>query len=98
MFLLNIPWHEAQAAGALFGEKLILNEFEVFGEGDFALGINKEKEDIDYSSYGTIYEKTINTKSIFSSSNFKFQRNSLFASIRSSEHDLYNNNISIKLP
>ena len=74
--------------------ELILNEFEVFGEGDFALGINKEKEDIDYSSYGTIYEKTINTKSIFSSSNFKFQRNSLFASIRSSEHDLYNNNIS----
>ena len=74
--------------------ELILNEFEVFGEGDFALGINKEKEDIDYSSYGTIYEKTINTKSIFSSSNFKFQRNSLFASIRSSEHDLYNNNLS----
>ena len=74
--------------------ELILNEFEVFGEGDFALGINKEKEDIDYSSYGTIYEKTINTKSIFSSSNFKFLRNSIFASIRSSEHDLYNNNIS----
>ena len=30
MFLLNIPWHEAQAAGALFGEKLILNEFVAF--------------------------------------------------------------------
>lgn len=30
MFLLNIPWTEAQAAGALFGEKLILNEFVAF--------------------------------------------------------------------
>ncbi|MDH4049569.1 MAG: NupC/NupG family nucleoside CNT transporter [Gammaproteobacteria bacterium] len=30
MFLLSIPWAEAQAAGALFGEKLILNEFVAF--------------------------------------------------------------------
>ena len=30
MYLLNIPWAEAQAAGALFGEKLILNEFVAF--------------------------------------------------------------------
>ena len=30
MFLLGIPWAEAQAAGALFGEKLILNEFVAF--------------------------------------------------------------------
>ncbi|HSD69377.1 MAG TPA: NupC/NupG family nucleoside CNT transporter [Woeseiaceae bacterium] len=30
MFLLSIPWSEAQAAGALFGEKLILNEFVAF--------------------------------------------------------------------
>ena len=30
MFLLNIPWAEAEAAGALFGEKLILNEFVAF--------------------------------------------------------------------
>jgi len=27
MYLLTIPWEEAQAAGALFGEKVILNEF-----------------------------------------------------------------------
>ncbi|MEO1201136.1 MAG: NupC/NupG family nucleoside CNT transporter [Pseudomonadota bacterium] len=31
MFLLSVPWDEAQAAGALFGEKLILNEFVAFG-------------------------------------------------------------------
>ena len=30
MFLLSVPWSEAQLAGALFGEKLILNEFVAF--------------------------------------------------------------------
>jgi len=30
MFLLNIPWAEAQAAGGIFGEKLVLNEFVAF--------------------------------------------------------------------
>jgi concentrative nucleoside transporter, CNT family len=30
MFLLNIPWSEAQAAGGIFGEKLVLNEFVAF--------------------------------------------------------------------
>lgn len=30
MWLLDIPWEEAQQAGGLFGEKLILNEFIAF--------------------------------------------------------------------
>jgi len=30
MFLLSIPWEEARAAGAIFGEKLILNEFVAY--------------------------------------------------------------------
>ncbi len=30
MFVLSVPWEEAKAAGALFGEKLILNEFVAF--------------------------------------------------------------------
>lgn len=30
MYLLSVPWAEAQIAGALFGEKLILNEFVAF--------------------------------------------------------------------
>ena len=30
MYLLDIPWREARAAGAFFGEKLILNEFIAF--------------------------------------------------------------------
>ena len=30
MFLVGVPWSEAQAAGALFGEKIILNEFVAY--------------------------------------------------------------------
>lgn len=30
MYLLSVPWAEAEAAGALFGEKIILNEFIAF--------------------------------------------------------------------
>lgn len=30
MFLLSVPWAEAQTVGALFGEKLVLNEFVAF--------------------------------------------------------------------
>ncbi len=30
MYLLNVPWSEAQIAGAFFGEKLVLNEFVAF--------------------------------------------------------------------
>jgi len=30
MYLLSVPWEEAETAGALFGEKLILNEFVAF--------------------------------------------------------------------
>lgn len=30
MYLLSVPWEEARAAGAIFGEKLILNEFVAY--------------------------------------------------------------------
>ena len=30
MFLIGIPWHEAGAAGGLFGTKIVLNEFVAF--------------------------------------------------------------------
>ncbi len=41
MFLLSVPWTEAQAAGALFGEKLILNEFVAFSHlGDYLAGMS----------------------------------------------------------
>jgi CNT family concentrative nucleoside transporter len=34
MYLISVPWAEAEAAGALFGEKLILNEFVAFSHLD----------------------------------------------------------------
>src|SRR6185436_10853369 len=30
MYLLNIPWDQAQLAGGLFGEKVVLNEFVAY--------------------------------------------------------------------
>jgi vitamin B12 transporter len=74
--------------------EFILSEIKVLGEGDLAFGINKEKENIDYSSYGTVYKKEINTKSVFASSSFEFQKNSFFSSVRSSNHNIYDNNLS----
>jgi CNT family concentrative nucleoside transporter len=38
MYLLSVPWSEAQAAGALFGEKIILNEFVAFSHMNEILG------------------------------------------------------------
>jgi vitamin B12 transporter len=74
--------------------EFILSEIKVLGEGDLAFGINKEKENIDYSSYGTLYKTEINTKSVFASSSFEFQKNSFFSSVRSSNHNIYDNNLS----
>jgi CNT family concentrative nucleoside transporter len=43
MWLLSIPWAEAQAAGSLFGEKLILNEFVAFSHLNDYLGGASER-------------------------------------------------------
>ncbi|MDA0993306.1 MAG: NupC/NupG family nucleoside CNT transporter [Proteobacteria bacterium] len=41
MYLLSVPWEEAEAAGALFGEKLILNEFVAFSNlNDYLAGMS----------------------------------------------------------
>jgi CNT family concentrative nucleoside transporter len=41
MYLLSVPWTEAEAAGALFGEKLILNEFVAFSHlNDYLAGMS----------------------------------------------------------
>lgn len=42
MYLLSVPWAEAQAAGSLFGEKLILNEFVAFNNmNDYLAGMSE---------------------------------------------------------
>ena len=43
MYLLSVPWAEAQAAGSLFGEKLILNEFVAFSNMNTALAGTSER-------------------------------------------------------
>ncbi len=43
MYLLSIPWEEARAAGALFGEKLILNEFVAYSHLDEYLAEASER-------------------------------------------------------
>ena len=43
MYLLSIPWTEAQAAGALFGEKIILNEFVAFSHLKDVLGAASDR-------------------------------------------------------
>jgi len=41
MFRLSVPWEEAEAAGALFGEKIILNEFVAFSHlNDYLAGMS----------------------------------------------------------
>lgn len=41
MWLLSVPWEEARAAGALFGEKLVLNEFIAFSHlGEYLAGMS----------------------------------------------------------
>ncbi len=42
MFIIGVPWEEASAAGALFGEKLILNEFVAFTHlNDYLAGMSE---------------------------------------------------------
>ena len=43
MYVLSIPWAEAEAAGALFGEKLILNEFVAFSHMNEILAGTSER-------------------------------------------------------
>jgi concentrative nucleoside transporter, CNT family len=48
MFLLNVPWSEAQAAGGFFGTKLVLNEFVAFGD------LGKVKDTLSASTVGVV--------------------------------------------
>ena len=47
MYLISIPWEEAQAAGALFGEKIILNEFIAYSHlDDYLAGMSERTKAI----------------------------------------------------
>lgn len=47
MWLISVPWEEARAAGALFGEKLVLNEFIAFSHlGEYLAGMSERTKAI----------------------------------------------------
>ena len=60
----------------------------------YNFGLDSEKEDVDYSSYGTTYQEKIHTNSIFGSLGLKLYGNPLNLTFRRSDHDTYNDNLS----
>ena len=60
----------------------------------YNFGLDSEKEDVDYSSYGTTYQEKIRTNSIFGSLGLKLYGNPLNLTFRRSDHDTYKENLS----
>ena len=60
----------------------------------YNFGLDSEKEDVDYSSYGTTYQEKIRTNSIFGSLGLKLYGNPLNLTFRRSDHDTYKDNLS----
>ena len=75
--------------------ELSLADIAIFKSPDrHVFGLNIEDEKIEYSSYGTIYNETISTKSFFGSSIFEFSEAELKTSFRNTDHDIYKSNLS----
>lgn len=75
--------------------ELLISDFDVINLSDqLTLGLNIEDEDVKYASYGTIYQEKIETKSFFGNLNLRFSKTAISASLRNTDHDLYNNNLS----
>ena len=60
----------------------------------YNFGLDSEKEDVDYSSYGTTYQEKIRTNSIFGSLGLNLYENPLNLTFRRSDHDTYKDNLS----
>ena len=75
--------------------ELIVSEMQIFNNPeDFVLGAHIEDEAVDYSSYGTLYEEKITTKSFFGSSYLSFLNTDINTSFRNSDHEIYKSNLS----
>ena len=75
--------------------ELIVSEMQIFNNPeDFVLGAHIEDEAVDYSSYGTLYEEKITTKSFFGSSSLSFLNTDINTSFRNSDHEIYKSNLS----
>ena len=60
----------------------------------YNFGVDSEKEDVNYSSYGTMYQEKIRTNSIFGSLGLNLYGNRLNLTFRRSDHDAYKDNLS----
>ena len=75
--------------------EVLISDLDIFNLSDqLTFGLDIEDEQVKYSSYGTIYQEKIQTKSLFGNANVTFSKTSISASFRNTDHDTYNNNLS----
>ena len=75
--------------------EVLISDLDIFNLSDqLTFGLDIEDEQVKYSSYGTIYQEKIQTKSFFGNANVTFSKTSISASFRNTDHDTYNNNLS----
>ena len=75
--------------------EVLISDLDIFNLSDqLTFGLDIEDEQVKYSSYGTIYQEKIQTKSFFGNANVTFSKTSISASFRNTDHDTFNNNIS----
>ena len=60
----------------------------------YSIGLKSEREDVNYSSFGTNFNKNLNTKAFFGTFEREHKSSSFITSIRESEHDLYGKQFS----
>ena len=63
----------------------------------YSAGYVLEDERVDYSSYGTIFKKNLETEAIFSTFEYATNTNSFIASLRNSNHEIYGDQLSWNL-
>ena len=72
--------------------EVLISDLDIFNLSDkLTFGLDIEDEQVKYSSYGTIYQEKIQTKSFFGNANVTFSKTSISASFRNTDHDTYNN-------
>ena len=75
--------------------EVLISDLDIFNLSDqLTFGLDIEDEQVKYSSYGTIYQEKIQTKSFFGNANVTFSKTSISASFRNTDHDTFNNNLS----
>lgn len=60
----------------------------------YSFGYVLEEEDVNYSSYGTLFQKALETKASFGTFEYTQNNNTLITSVRNSKHDLYGKQMS----